>query len=69
MTLTITVRYRALPAARPAPAAGSLLPLAEPAALLIAEAAGLGLIGQVLLATALRSAQHALAGQPAALAS
>ena len=41
---------------------GTLLPLAEPAALLLAEAAGLGLLGRVLLATAFRSAQRALAG-------
>lgn len=42
----------------------SLLPLAEPAGLLLAEAAGLGLIGKIVLATAFRSAQHALASQP-----
>ena len=41
---------------------GALLPLAEPAALLLAEAAGLGLAGRMLLATAFRSAQRALAG-------
>ena len=49
--------------ARPATGTlGTLLPLAEPAALLLAEAAGLGLLGRVLLATAFRSAQRALAG-------
>jgi hypothetical protein len=41
---------------------GSLLTLAEPALLLIAEAAGLGLLGKVLLATALRGARHVVAG-------
>ncbi len=40
---------------------GTLLPLAEPAALLLAEAAGLGLLGRVLLATAFRSAERVLA--------
>ena len=40
---------------------GTLLPLAEPAALLLAEAAGLGLLGRVLLTTAFRSAERVLA--------
>lgn len=73
MILTITVRFRGSPgpdrpgSAQPRPAGGpgepftSLLTLAEPAVLLIAEAAGLGLLGKVLLATVLRGARHAVA--------
>jgi hypothetical protein len=60
MTLTITVRFPAPAAQRGlAPTAQSgLLALAEPAVLLAAEAAGLGLLGRMVLATALRSARQ-----------
>lgn len=66
MTLTVTVR---LPRAVPAHATGravigALLPIAEPAVLLLAEAAGAGLVGQIVCATALRSARQALAAAP-----
>ena len=37
-----------------------LLPLAEPTALLVAEAAGLGFIGKLLVCAAFRSARRAL---------
>ena len=39
----------------------TLLPLVEPAAMLMADAAGLGLIGQIVCATAIRSARQVLA--------
>lgn len=39
----------------------TLLPLAEPAALLVAEAAGLGLVGRIICGAAVRSVRHALA--------
>jgi hypothetical protein len=39
----------------------TLLPLAEPVAMLVADAAGLGLVGQIVCATALRSARQVLA--------
>jgi hypothetical protein len=39
----------------------TLLPLVEPAAMLVADAAGLGLCGQIVCATALRSARQVLA--------
>lgn len=41
-------------------ALASLLALAEPAALVAAEAAGIGLLGKMVLATALRTARREL---------
>lgn len=74
MTFTITFRFRSAPPAQPATArpAGqsgtgrltALLPLAEPALLLLAEAAGVGFLGTTVLTAALRSAQRALASAP-----
>jgi hypothetical protein len=60
-TAASPARTAASPARTAASPLASLLPLAEPAVLLLAETAGLGLLGRVLLATALRSAHRTLA--------
>lgn len=65
MTLTITVRLP--PPARTRGARDllrALLPLVEPTALLLAEAAGVGLPGRIACATALRAARQALGHEP-----
>lgn len=64
MTLTIRVRLprRATPLS-PRELASIALPIVEPAALLLAEAAGAGLAGRIACATALRAAGRALASE------
>lgn len=61
MTLTITVtlpRLAVAPSARPLLHTASQL--AGPAVIAVAEAAGVGLIGRILLSTALAAAQDAV---------
>ena len=67
MTLTITIRLPAPPQlSHQAPGmlrfARTVLPLIEPAAVLVAGSAGLGPIGQVVCVPAIRSVRQALAG-------
>lgn len=66
MTLTIRVRLpRRTQAPSPRELLGIALPIMEPAALLLAEAAGAGLVGRIACASALRAANQALAFEQA----
>jgi hypothetical protein len=60
VTLTITVRVPPVGAAGAVRLLRAVLPIAEPAVLLVADAAGLGLAGQIICATAVRSARRLL---------